>query len=389
MPDFRAVVIADSTGIGGSSRNGPSHGLHQTFDQHPDVDLVALSDPSEDNRSRWIAESGATTGYSDYEEMLATEKPDIAIIAIHNYNQARLDTFLATVQSGVRGIVIEKPVAAQPAHADHMVAAADAIGTQVVVAHRGRENPSIREVKRRADSGEWGPLIQIKAHGKGDHRCGVVDALVLGTHELNTMQFFADANPISCWGTVLIDGRPAKRSDAVEDQVYGAGLMAGDRVFAEYTFPNGIIGSYESMPVGTGAHSGEWLGCDLYFQNAVVTTRAKPNAQIHVFPEGSVFAQPEVGSWEPLLPEDWTPPSSNPAAKYWAEWKGSESTAASNRSIGAELVRCLSENVTPIFASSLTDAASTVDLIVGPQRSHLEGQRLDLPLHTRGNPWEA
>ena len=95
MANFRAVVIADSTGIGGSSRNGPSHGLHQTFDQHPDVDLVALSDPSEDNRSRWIAESGATTGYSDYEKMLATENPDIAIIAIHNYNQARLETFLA------------------------------------------------------------------------------------------------------------------------------------------------------------------------------------------------------------------------------------------------------------------------------------------------------
>ncbi len=383
MPELRAVVITDS------ARGGPSHNLHQTFQDNTDVELAALSDPSgESERAQWLEESGTSKGYDAYSDMLVQEKPDIAIIAIHRYDEDRLQAFLTAVRSGVRGIVIEKPVASLPAHVDQMVAAAEASQTCVVVAHRGRENPLIREVKRQADSGVWGPLIQVKAHGKGDHRCGVVDALVLGTHELNAMQYFVGADPISCWGTILVDGHPAKRVDAAPDKAYLAGQMAGDRVFAEYTFPNGVIGSYESMPVGAGAHSSEWLGCDLYFQNAVVTTRCKPDAQVHVFPEGGIFPQQEIGIWEPLVPSNWSPPATDPAAIYWPAWKGRNSMLASNQAIGAELVRCLHNNTTPVFASSLSDAAVTVDMIIGPQRSHLEGRQLDLPLEARGNPWD-
>ena len=385
MSDFRAVVITDSS----RDRGGPSHGLHRTFDRSSDVEVVALADPSDDHRDRWLKESGAATGYADYRDMLAAESPDIAIIAIHRYHQGRLQTFLDTIAAGVKGVVIEKPIAAQPAHADQMIAAADAAGARVVLAHRGRENPAIREAKRQADTGKWGPLIQIKARGKGDHRCGVVDALVLGTHELNTMLYFAEANPISCWGTVLLNGAPAQLSDAMDDEMYESGPQAGDRIFAEYTFPNGIIGSYESLPIGNGSNSGHALGCDLFFQNAVVTTRSKPDAEIHIFPEGDIFPQAEVGAWQPLLPDGWTPPAGDIAAPYWADWPGRESTACSNRSIGAELVRCLRENTAPVYASGIHDAAIVVDMIIGPQRSHLEGRRLALPLESRGNPWEG
>lgn len=385
MPDFKAVVITDST----NDRGGPSHGLHRTFDQHPDVQTVALADPSNDHRDRWRQEAGAATGYADYRDMLAAESPDIAIIAIHRYHQERLDAFLDTIAAGVKGIVIEKPIASQPAHADQMVAAADAAGARVVLAHRGRENPAVREVKRQAATGTWGPLVQIKARGKGDHRCGGVDALVLGTHELNTMLYFAEANPIACWGTVLTNGAPATLGDAADDEMYESGPQVGDRVYAQYTFPNGIIGTYESLPIGDGSNGGDALGCDLFFRNAVVTTRAKPDAAIHIFPQGDIFPQAELGAWEPFLPADWTPPADDPGAPYWADWPGRESTACSNRTIGAELVRCLRENRAPVDASGIHDAAVVVDMIIGPQRSHLEGRRLDLPLESRGNPWEG
>ena len=385
MPDFKAVVITDST----NDRGGPSHGLHRTFDRHPDVQTVALADPSDDHRDRWRQEAGAATGYADYRDMLAAESPDIAIIAVHRYHQERLDAFLDTIAAGVKGVVIEKPIASQPAHADQMVGAADAAGARVVLAHRGRENPAVREVKRQAATGKWGPLVQIKARGKGDHRCGVVDALVLGTHELNTMLYFAEANPTSCWGTVLTNGAPATLSDAADDEMYESGPQVGDRVYAQYTFPNGIIGTYESLPIGDGSNGGDALGCDLFFRNAVVTTRAKPDAAIHIFPQGDIFPQPELGAWEPFLPADWTPPADDPGAPYWADWPGRESTACSNRTIGAELVRCLREDRAPVDASGIHDAAVVVDMIIGPQRSHLEGRRLNLPLESRGNPWEG
>ena len=52
-------------------------------------------------------------------------------------------------------------------------------------------------------------------------------------------------------------------------------------------------------------------------------------------------------------------------------------------------MRCLRENTAPVYASGIHDAAVVVDMIIGPQRSHLEGRRLALPLESRGNPWEG
>ena len=226
MADFRAVVIVDS------NRGGASHSLHKTFSTNPDVELAALADPVDEGRERFTGESGAATGYADYREMLQHERPDIAVIAQHWYDEERVETFLAVVESGVKGIMLEKPAAAWPEQADRMLAAVEAANIPVVMAHRSRENPAMREIKRRGQSGEWGPLIQLKAHGKGDHRAGTTDTLILGTHELDAMIFITGEPPATCWGSVLVEGRPASRADAQPSPNYGIGQVAGDRLFA-------------------------------------------------------------------------------------------------------------------------------------------------------------
>ena len=380
MADFRAVVIVDS------NRGGASHSLHKTFSTNPDVELAALADPVDEGRERFTGESGAATGYADYREMLQHERPDIAVIAQHWYDEERVETFLAVVESGVKGIMLEKPAAAWPEQADRMLAAVEAANIPVVMAHRSRENPAMREIKRRGQSGEWGPLIQLKAHGKGDHRAGTTDTLILGTHELDAMIFITGEPPATCWGSVLVEGRPASRADAQPSPNYGIGQVAGDRLFAEYVFPSGVIGTYESLPVGDGAHGSEWLGLDLYYQNALITTRARPGAQIHMFSAGGVFAQDYMGEWSALCADGWTPDASDPAASAWSDWAG-DPTVTSNRVIGEELVRCIREQRRPVYASGIHDAAITLQMIVGPQRSHLEGKRLEIPLAERGNPW--
>ena len=52
-------------------------------------------------------------------------------------------------------------------------------------------------------------------------------------------------------------------------------------------------------------------------------------------------------------------------------------------------MRCLRQDTAPVYASGIHDAAVVVDMIIGPQRSHLEGRRLALPLEARDNPWEG
>ncbi|MBM4437654.1 MAG: Gfo/Idh/MocA family oxidoreductase, partial [Actinobacteria bacterium] len=291
MTKLRAVTIAHA------GKGNAGHALHRTFTDSAEVEMVALSDPDPAGRAKLSGECGARASYADYREMLAREKPDIVVIGRHYYDDARVEQFLAAVQSGAKGVFLEKPVAAWPDQAHRMLAAADAKGVAVALAHRSREHPTLHAVKRRADAGEWGPLMHVKGQGKGDQRTGTVDLLVLGTHVLDAMLFMLGANPVSCWGTVLVDGRAATRADATESPTYGAGRMAGNRLTAEYQFPNGVIGTYESLPVGDGAAGTEYLGADFYFQQAIVSTRGLPLGEFHVFPRGGIFPQADLGSW--------------------------------------------------------------------------------------------
>ncbi len=382
MAEFRAVVLADS------DKGGAGHGLHTMFADIPDVEVSGLADPDADGRERLAAECGAVSTYGDYREMLTAERADIAILGQGWYDEERVGKFLAAVEQGVRAILIEKPIAAWPEQADRMRAAARAAGVTVMQPVRSREHPVMREIKQRAGAGEWGPLMQVKAHGKGDRRAGPVDALILGVHELDAMLYIVGEHPSFCWGTVLSDGRPATRAAARPAAHNDIGLLAGDRLFAQYTFPSGVIGTYESFPVGDGSHSREWVGLDMYFRDALITRRDAPYCEFHLFPHGGVFPQERMGAWAPL-PEGagWElDPSEFPAGfKSFETWLA-DPFEASNHILGLELVACLREGREPEFGA-LDDALATLDMIVAPQHSHLEGRRVELPLRARGNPW--
>ena len=47
------------------------------------AEIVALADPDAEGRRRHAELTGAPAAYADYREMLAAEKPDIAVIATH------------------------------------------------------------------------------------------------------------------------------------------------------------------------------------------------------------------------------------------------------------------------------------------------------------------
>lgn len=383
MAKLCAVTIAH-TGMGNAG-----HRLHTAFADVPQVTMVAVSDPDPDGRAKFAKESGAKQAYADYTEMLAKEKPDIVVVGQHWYDDARADAFVAAIESGAKGIFCEKPIAAWPYQADKMLAAVRKRKIPVVMAHRSREHPTMQRIKDRAAGGEWGPLIQAKAHGKGDSRTGAIDTLVLGTHELDAMLFMVGESPESCWGTITVKGRPAKRSDAKPSEMYGAGMLAGDRLFAQYLFPGGVVGTYESLPVGDGSYGGDLQGLDLYYQNAVVTTRGRSSGQFHVYPCGSIFPHDYLGAWERIpTTSDWIPDPQpfNPSSDEYKIWRAG-CPPMSNRRIAEELVACIAEGREPCKASSIHDAAKVLDMIVGAHWSHLEGIRVDLPLVDRRNPW--
>ncbi len=369
MDPLTAVVIADT------NRGGAGHGLHRAFEDNADVRLAALADPDPQGRARLAAECGAERSYADYRGMLARERPDVAVIARHWCDDDRVDEMLAAIEAGARGLYVEKPLAPWPDQARTVHAAADRAGAHVVLAHRSREHPGLQAICARARTGAWGPLTRVRAMDKGDHRVGVEEAMIHAPHVFDAMLYLVGEVPALVTGVVLHEGRPAVRADAAGRTENGAGPIAGDRISATYVFPSGVLGTFESVPVGDGSYGSSRLGVDLYFQDAVVTARNQPRGEFHLFPRGDLFPAGADAAWETL-----------PAERPWIA-QGIDPMAWSNRQHGRELVRLVRGGAVRPTTCSGRDAVTGVEMLVGAYRAHLEARPIPFPLEDPTNPW--
>ena len=369
MSELRAVTIAHT------GRGNAGHGLHRAFEDNPRVRMVALADPDMTGRAELAAECDADRTYGDYREMLACERPDIAVVARHWFDDNRVEEVLDAIECGVRGVYLEKPVAAWPDQARAICAAADGAGVHVVLAHRSREHPTLQMIRDCLGRSEWGPLTRIRAMDKGDHRVGVEEAMIHAPHAFDAMLFVVGEAPVQVAATVLQNGRFATRADAVGRTENGAGPIAGDRITATYIFPGGSIGTFESVPVGDGSYGSRRLGTDFYFQHAVVTARNQPAGEFQMFPRGEVMPTDHQLGWSVLkAQETWAPNGIDPM--LW-----------SNQLHGRELVRLVEGGDIRSTTCSVHDATVGVEMLVGAYRSHLEGRAIRLPLEDPGNPW--
>ena len=370
MPDneLKAVAITET------GRGNTGHRMHLAFSAIPRVEMVAISDPDEAGRAASQAECGAPRVYADHREMLDKERPDIVVVARAHYDDDRVQEALDAIDAGARGMFIEKTIAAWPHQARLIQRKAAENGVTTVLAHRSREHPVMQEVRRRGQAGEWGPLTRIRAMDKGDHRVGVYEAMIHTPHIFDAMLYLTGEAPTSCWGSVMRQGRPATREDARGVTFDGAGPMAGDRVSAHYQFPSGVIGTFESMPVGDGSYGNHRLGVDFYFQNAVITARNQPFGEFHLFPRGDLFPTEPGVEWQHLQADDWTP-------------FGHASSDRSNQVLCEDLVRMVDGGAPNEESSTIDVAAIGVEMLCGAYWSHLEGRRVELPLSDLSNPW--
>ncbi|MCY3958364.1 MAG: Gfo/Idh/MocA family oxidoreductase [Chloroflexi bacterium] len=369
MSALRAVTIANS------DLGGAGHGLHRAWQANPDVRMVALADPVDEGREELAAACGAQRTYADYREMLERERPDIVAIARHWYDDGRVEETLAAIEAGAKGLYVEKPLAPWADQARAVMKAAEAAGTHVILAHRSREHPGMQAIRARGEAGEWGAMTRIRAMDKGDHRVGVEESMIHAPHVFDAMLYLVGEAPVQVSGLVLQDGRPATRADAAGRTENGAGPIAGDRVSATYLFPSGVIGTFESVPVGDGSYGSDRLGADCYYQEALVTLRNQPRGQFHVLPRGDVFPTGDGVGWEAIqADEPWAP-------------EGVDAMTWSNHLHGCELVRLIHGGEVRPTTCTGQDALIGVEMLVGAYRSHLERRPIALPLEDPTNPW--
>ena len=129
-----------------------------------EIVAVCDTDPSQMEKlvkDQKILHDSQTHKYTDYQEMILKENPDLVSIATESGKHARIA--LDCIEAGVHTI-IEKPMAMSISDADKIIAAEKNSTVKVSVCLQNRFNIAIRELRKAIDAGRFGKLSHGTIH---------------------------------------------------------------------------------------------------------------------------------------------------------------------------------------------------------------------------------
>ena len=135
---------------------------------HPDVDRLILCDPDAD-RAEELRETHSEVDviYEQLEVMLEKEQPDAICVVTPDHMHRPHSTLCFDAGSHV---LQTKPLATNLDDARAIVAAAEATGKKLMVAHERRFRPLVIRIKEIIDNGEIGDLIHLRVDAISDKR---------------------------------------------------------------------------------------------------------------------------------------------------------------------------------------------------------------------------
>jgi predicted dehydrogenase len=280
--------------IGHTGRGDYGHGLDGIFQNRAGVKLVALVDPDEAGRARVAKKISAPRQYADYREMLEKERPNLVSVAMRHADQHHA-IVLAALQADAH-VYCEKPFTVSTVESDELLREAEQRKLKIAVAHTMRMMPVTVRLRQALREGLIGDLVEMRAYGKQDARAGGEDMMVLGTHLFDLMRLFA-GDPQSCSARVLWQGRGIIATDGriVKDNV---GLVAGDEVFAQFSFANGVNATFTST-AKLRETVGHW-GIELLGSKGAVRINCDISPNVFLRQSTSWQASGKTDEWKPL-----------------------------------------------------------------------------------------
>jgi len=196
------------------------------------IEMVAAADITKEQLDKFQNAHNVRTLYTDYKLML--KKEDLDIVIICTWPPLHAEMTVAAAESGVKGIICEKPMAVNLAEADAMIEACDKSKTKLVIGHMRRFSEAYAGARRPILSGAIGEVYFI-------HGVTVGDLLSDGTHIVDMIRFFAGDAPVN-WVVGQVDARSKKTryGHYVEDSSMGYfEFENGVRAFLEIGLPYG------------------------------------------------------------------------------------------------------------------------------------------------------
>ena len=353
--------------IGHTGQGNYGHGLDLIFNGRDNITVVAVADPDEAGRAKAAARAGALRSYARYREMLEQEKPQLVAVA-PRWTDQHHDMAMAALKAGAH-VYLEKPITQTLAEADDLLATAKAAGLRIAVAHQMRLAPNILFLKERLADGLIGDLLEIRACGKQDKRAGGEDLIVLGVHQFDLMRFFA-GEPGWCTARVLQAGRELKLTDA-HAATENIGPVAGDDIFAQFAFPNGVNATFTSR--ARNRELAEPWNMELIGTKGAVKVQMDIAPKIYALKSGSWTPHGKAGEWRPLESD---PTLGLPASE--------SSVPRANQRVVDDWLAAIAENRDPICSGYA--GMKALEMAVAVFAAGLARQRVELPLKNRQHP---
>ena len=213
-----------------------------------EIELVAVCDMNRERLDKYGETFGIEKLYEDLETMLKTEKPDILHIVTEPV--IREEPMELAASHGVKGIIVEKPIALTPSQAKKIADITAKSGMKVAVNTQRPYFASSLGLKPILDKGTIGDLVFARCMTKGN-------ILSMGPHMMDLLMFFLDgASPDTVWacGRGWNDGT-------------SYGHTAPRNVLARFTYPSGLVVYLEDAEdcIGTLGEDEYWMHFELDF----------------------------------------------------------------------------------------------------------------------------
>lgn len=359
--------------IGHTGRGDYGHGLDTVWLKIPKAQVVGVADADPTGLGAAAKRLNANASFSDYRSMLKAVKPDVVAICPRHPDQ-HLEMALAAIDSGAKGIFMEKPFCRNPEEADQIVAASDRHGVKIAIAHRNRYHPTLQAIDKLLAEGAIGKPLEIRSRGKGDQRGGAEDLWVLGTHVLNLIHYFG-GNPITCSAILKQDRRSIAQTD-VHPGNEALGPIAGNEVHARYELENGLIAYFDS--IAKDGTQGFGFGLQIVGSEGLIDVKADRFPLAHLV-TGNPFRPTQS-------PRPWIPISSAGAGKPEPIANLQELIAGHIVSV-RDLLNSIRTSGQPLCDAK--EGAMTVEMVCSTFASHLAGGRaIELPLNARRHPFD-
>ncbi len=347
--------------IGRTGQGNFGHALHLPYQKIDCVDMIAVADPDAAGREKARADAGAERGYADYRDMLANESLDIVSVC-PRWVDCHEEMLLACIEAGCH-VYAEKPLAMDLASADRIVAIAEQHNRKIAVAHQAVYLRQVHQVRDLLRENRIGKLLSMHAYGKQDHRGGGEDMMVLGTHLFNLMRFLG-GDPLWMTARVTAGAREIAPED-VREASEPIGPIAGDGIVSQFSFGNGVDGSFVSRANQAG--NGQGYGLVLVGASGRIAISGGADA-ISIYEDGLWAPWAGGHAWRPL------------------DLLGDHLQDAGNYRAIVDLIDAIERDRAP--TSSARDARWALEMIHGAYASQISAQRAVFPLSDRSHPLE-